>query len=450
MRLDAQRIGALLVDQAEVVLERLLGEPKTKTGGQYRYGSNQGSLIITLTGDKRGLWHDFQTGQGGHLLNLVAVQKNLDVQRDFHRVLQEALKLIGTSEADISVQATPSAMPDKSLKTLKTASLALTSEQQRSLRYARQLARESQPIANTLAERYLREHRGIALENFPDTVRFHPGIYSRRNEASHPALLVVAKNSNHQVQAVQAIFLDKDTAQKADVLVKKQTWGRPSQGSVSLMTASTFPGVTYLAEGPETALSVYAALNGADVRITLGKSNFKNIDPKTTSAHIVLCLDNDGQNPHSDQLIHLAAKKLQEKNKQVWIAQPKSEGQDYNDVLMQQGRKSVRVAMEQAVSYTDYCQPTSTASLSSLGKDALALVAQNSKVGREVQENQIQVEGHLLKESYALAASEKINQKIYLAERQSSKELGENSLPMSSDPANSPFPRRPIEKEPEI
>jgi len=168
---------------------------------------------------------------------------------------------------------------------------APTPEQERSLRYARRLVRESRSIAGTLAERYLRDHRGIDLEKFPGSVRFYPGIYSRQNEAMHPALLVVAKDSADQVQAEQAIFLDK-----------------------------------------ETALSVYTALKGADVRITLGKSNFKNIDPAKISQNIVLCLDNDGQNPQSDRLIHFAASQLQQQGKTVWIAQPKIQDQDYNDV----------------------------------------------------------------------------------------------------------------------
>ena len=273
-------------------MEQLLGEPKTKVGGQYRYGSKQGSLVITMNGDKRGLWHDFQTGEGGHLLDLIAFKKDLDRRRDFRVVLQEALKILGTSPADISVQDSALVSPPKPAKSPPVASHALTPEQQRSLHYARRLAKESRPIAGTLAERYLKEHRGIALDKFPDSVRFHPGIYSRRNESVHPALLVVAKDSAHQVQAVQAIFLDKDTAQKADVEVKKQTWGRPSQGSVALQSLGKAPvsqGVTYLAEGPETALSVYQALGGADVRITLGKSNFKNIDPAKTHPNIVLC-----------------------------------------------------------------------------------------------------------------------------------------------------------------
>jgi conjugative transfer relaxase protein TraI len=353
-RLDAHRISHWLTDQAESVLERLLGEPKAKSNGQYRYGAHQGSLIVTLTGDKRGLWHDFQTGQGGHLLGLIAQQKNLDIQREFQRVLREALNLLGASPADLSVQE-PFSVPTKTAKMPTPAALAPTPEQQRSLRYARQLARESQPASGTLAERYLREHRGIHLDHLPESIRFHPGIYSRKNEAVYPALLVVAKDSADRVQAVQAIFLDPETAQKADVPVKKQTWGRPSQGCVTLADPKfQKEGMTYLAEGAETALSIYQALGGADVRITLGKSNFKNIDPANTHQQVVLCLDNDSKNNQTDQLIHLAVEKLQEQGKSVMIAQPKTTGWDFNDVLFREGLLAVKTELQQAIPYDEY------------------------------------------------------------------------------------------------
>jgi Toprim domain len=123
------------------------------------------------------------------------------------------------------------------------------------------------------------------------------------------------------------------------------------------MLGQSLPGTTpktYLAEGVETALSVYSALNEGDVRITLGKSNFKNIDPAATQSNVVLCLDNDGQNPQSDRLIHFAAEKLQEQGKAVLIAQPKIEGWDYNDMLMHQGLAAVKKELQQAVSYSDY------------------------------------------------------------------------------------------------
>lgn len=439
-RLDAQRIRQLLTDQAEQVVGQLLGEPKTQTGGQYRYGSKQGSLIITMTGDKRGLWHDFQTGEGGHLLDLIAFKKELNKRQDFPVVLQEALKILGTSSVDIRVQQSALNSPAKPTQSSPAASSTLTPEQQRSLRYARQLAQESQPVAGTLAERYLREHRGIVLDTWPDSVRFHPGIYSRRNESVHPALLVVAKDSVNQVQAVQAIFLDKDTAQKADVEVKKQTWGRPSQGSVALQALGQAPiskGVTYLAEGPETALSVYQALGGADVRITLGKSNFKNIDPANTHANVVLCLDNDGHSPQSDRLIRFAAEALQQQGKTVWMAQPTTDGQDYNDMLKEQGAAAVKAALSQATLYDG-----GKDSRLSPDKAIIASLGHHLGESRLAQEKQIQVEGALL--SPVSPTTEKMP---LLPEDKSWEEKDRRHSPV---PASQPPPLPPRERELEL
>lgn len=438
-RLDAQRINQSLTDQAELVVEQLLGEPKTRAGGQYRYGSKQGSLIITMSGDKRGLWHDFQTGEGGHLLDLIAFKKDLDRRRDFRVVLQEALKILGTSPADISVQASAPASPPKPAKSPPAASHTPTPEQQRSLHYAQRLAKESRPIAGTLAERYLREYRGIALDKFPESVRFHPGIYSRRNESVHPALLVVAKDSANKVQAVQAIFLDKDTAQKADVEVKKQTWGRPSQGSVALQSPGKTPvsqAVTYLAEGPETALSVYQALGGADVRITLGKSNFKNIDPSKTHQNIVLCLDNDGHSPQSDRLIRFAAEQLQQQGKAVWMAQPKIEGRDYNDVLKEQGAAAVKTELQQAVLYMDSHRSSPDKAILGMGSEVVSTWGHQLSESRLAQEKQIQVEGSSL--------SPVIEKKITLFQETIPLEIPLNIKDRRPSPTPSLSPPQPI------
>jgi len=67
-----------------------------------------------------------------------------------------------------------------------------------------------------------------------------------------------------------------------------------------------------------------------------------------------LCLDNDGQNPHTETLTYSLADKLQSLGKTVWIAQPEQIKQDYNDVLCKQGSLAVVKAMEHAMPYTDY------------------------------------------------------------------------------------------------
>jgi hypothetical protein len=350
--LDVHRLTQMLHDNAEQVLKQILGEPKEKSNNQYRYGSKKGSLVVTLQGNKRGLWHDFQTGEGGNLLHLVAKQSGLDMKGDFRKVLVQAMGLLGTSEATVSSEIVTTKVHTHKLK-------GLTEEQKRSLKYARRLAHESQPIAGTLAERYLREHRGIALEKWPVSFRFHPAIYSRANDAIKPALLIVAKDEG-KTQAVQAIFLDEKTATKADVKVQKQTWGILSTGaSVDVGNAKIQTSPLYLAEGPETGLSIYAAMPHARVKITLSTSNFKNIDSKTGNQPIVLCLDNDGHNPQTQKLIHFVAERLLAEGKQVWIAKPEEVGKDYNDLLKEGGIEAVKNNIEQAMTYADYCDQKS-------------------------------------------------------------------------------------------
>lgn len=55
----------------------LLGENKTRENNQLRFGTNKGSLIVTIEGEKQGLWYDHQTGEGGNLLQLIQKEKNM-------------------------------------------------------------------------------------------------------------------------------------------------------------------------------------------------------------------------------------------------------------------------------------------------------------------------------------------------------------------------------------
>ena len=40
-----------------------------------------------------------------------------------------------------------------------------------------------------------------------------------------PGLLCIARNKEQQVQSVQAIYLDKNTSSKAELVVQKKTFG---------------------------------------------------------------------------------------------------------------------------------------------------------------------------------------------------------------------------------
>ena len=183
--------------------------------------------------------------------------------------------------------------------------------------------------------------------------------------------------------------------------------------------------------------------------MTLGKSNFKNIDPANTQQNIVLCLDNDGQNPQSDHLIHFAAEKLRNRAK-VWIAQPAIEGQDYNDVLMHQGQTAVKEAMEKAVSYADYGRSPSSTLPSFIGKEALESVAQNFQKTQQATENQIDKESVLFREAHLSTPSlptslEKIEQKTSFTDTLHPERIDRDSVqPARQSPVQ---PSRALEPE---
>ncbi len=126
--------------------------------------------------------------------------------------------------------------------------------------YAKKIVKASVPIAGTLAERYLKEHRGIEAATLNDNFRFHPSVKEPITTKKYwPALVAIAKNNQNEVQRVQCIYLDPITANKIKIDCPKLTFG-PQEGAVVLVQEAQYiPNVGYqyaLAEGPETALSV--------------------------------------------------------------------------------------------------------------------------------------------------------------------------------------------------
>jgi len=68
---------------------------------EFQIGSLQGekgqSLKISMTGDKAGLWQDFENGHGGDIFDLWAAVHGLDTQRDFPAVLRSCTDWLGMS-----------------------------------------------------------------------------------------------------------------------------------------------------------------------------------------------------------------------------------------------------------------------------------------------------------------------------------------------------------------
>lgn len=327
---DAQTISNNLSHNAEYVIESLLGEPNRalSTKNEYRYGRN-GSLTFCLNGEKRGTWFNFETQEKGNMLHLI--QNTLGL--NFRETLEHAAKITG-DDLTKTIALIPKErmkVPEKTKqKSSKTAA------------YAQQLALESQPIRGTLAERYLKEIRKIDNTS-GENIRFHPRVYTHKSEEIkyRPALLNLLRDKDNKIVAVEAIYLDKDTALKANMGIKpKKTYGPKEGAGVLLSPGLSKESVTYITEGVETGLSIRDAVKDDRVISTTGKHNFLNINIELLTEKIVLCLDNDGKAIKEDKLIVDTIERLKQHGKSVAIAIP-SRVKDFNDLQVSGGRQAV-------------------------------------------------------------------------------------------------------------
>jgi hypothetical protein len=108
------------------------GEPSFRSRREWRWG-RRGSLALSVSGKKRGLWYDHESGRGGRLGEDVPLRAN------------------GSGKF-------PEAVKDEAERIAR----------------ARALWAASEPIASTLANRYLVETRGIPMPSIAaDAVRYH-------------------------------------------------------------------------------------------------------------------------------------------------------------------------------------------------------------------------------------------------------------------------------------
>jgi hypothetical protein len=216
------------------------------------------------------------------------------------------------------------------------------------IRYARRIARESQPLQGTVAERYLREHRGIQGK-LPSTYRFHPAVWHFETERCYPCLVVIAADEKQQNQAIQAIYLDETSANKAKLEAPKLTHGNIQSAAV-LVNAGRDNKTIAIAEGPETALSIVEANPELTVYATLGSSNFQSVPLSKETKTLLFCADNDGKQTNSQNKVKEAADYYAQKGIEVWQTLPSAipglKKVDFNDILKQQGKEAVRRYLE--------------------------------------------------------------------------------------------------------
>jgi hypothetical protein len=260
-----ERISQLVVD--------LLPRAR-RDGSHYVLGNLDGapgqSLKINLTGRYPGHWKDFATGERGDALALV--KEALRVP--FKDALAWAVKWLGGGQCYVPRRSEATTNP-------------VTDLDEKKRQWARDCWKKTVPIAGTLAETYLREHRRINCP-LPISLRFAPSLRYAESQY-YPALVAAVQGPDRALTAVQRIFLDPTTANKASVPDPKKILGQTRGGAVRLAHAGE---TLVLAEGIETALTILEATS-LPVWVTLGTSGLRGIIVPQTVRTIVLAVDND-------------------------------------------------------------------------------------------------------------------------------------------------------------
>lgn len=300
-KLDAATINDALMSCPETSYLSIFGEPKSKNAQELRYS---GGLVVTLKGDSRGLWYDFVEGKGGSPIQAIMRERGVD----FLDALKIGSEIAGINNYDFKMAPTknvPTQTQSKSLNDLKNKSQIVKS-----------IWGAGIDLKGTLAERYLKEHRGIELENLD--ARFLPKgashidlkegqIINRVNKI--PAIVYAARDSKGDLTGLQRIYLDPKTGGK-NPQMQQAKMVKLSKGVITGSAVLVQKGMRgsplYIAEGFETAGSIAMAVRHATVIASLGIDNMKNLEKmikKYQSKNVIIAADNDGENANTHKKI---------------------------------------------------------------------------------------------------------------------------------------------------
>ncbi len=242
----AQRLNC----EAETVCRHYLSNGR-KQGRYWIVGDVENapgrSLYVRLTGPSSGKgaagkWTDAATGEHGDMLDLIAANLRLATLGE---TLDEARRFLSLPRPE-----PPNAEP-------------LAKAPTGSPEAARRLWAMGQPIAGTLAERYL-AGRGIVGVRTVSALRFHPNCYywcedrtDKGKPKVWPALLAKVTDADGKLTGLHRTWLDPKTADKAPLDPNRKAMGHLLGNGVRIGPPAR---IVAAGEGLETMLSLRMAL----------------------------------------------------------------------------------------------------------------------------------------------------------------------------------------------
>lgn len=307
---DSATVRSLLIPHLPRLVEHLFSDRVIhRSAHEYRIGRN-GSISIRLSD---GSYYNHETGEGGDIFALIQHV----LRTDFSNALRFACSFVGNAP----LSPTPSIENQEKKRDERAA-------HQRDKAIA--MLKRSIPIKGTIAETYLRQHRGICmtLSHLPTLPRFIAHAYNHSACGFYPAMIAAMRSVDGDVIAAHCTFLDLKTDNKVrgDGIRDRLIFGSCKGGAIRLAEATDRVAVC---EGIEDGLSIMQCSDWP-VWVTGGTSNMRAVKIPVTVHEVMVCADSDEAGIAA---AHDLAQRLVREGKRVRIATPPAPYKDFNDML---------------------------------------------------------------------------------------------------------------------
>ena len=324
-RYDLDLIVQRLRETAESWVPRLFPNGK-RVGDEWRLANirgdaprNTGSCVIALRGPHAGDWIDFDGNTGGGPINTI----------------EEGTGLTGR---DLIVEAAETAgvQPGAPARQMPAAQPVVRRDPAQEIAY---ILSRALPIAETPAAQYL-QGRGLVPPTGSDLL-FHPDLTHWETKTGYTALLGQVRDRSGEVIGLHRTYLAQDgnEMRKAPIAKPKMMLGRIAGGAVRLASIGK-DGRLALCEGIETGLAVMTACPDLPVWATLSTSGLEQVDLPPSAQHVLILADHDASGAGL-RAAEASARRLRAQGRDVAIAMPSEEGEDFNDMLLRAGASSV-------------------------------------------------------------------------------------------------------------
>ncbi len=342
MKGDAADLARALAGRVPALAAELLPAGR-REGHEWRVGSLAGeqgrSLAVHLSGARAGVWSDFSSGEAGDALDLVAA---VLFSGDTKPAMEWARRWLGLAPG---APATMRQARQEARQPAGPPPIDAEAEERRGAARRLFLAARAE-LRGTPAAHYL-AGRGIDLAELgrqPGSLRFHPALHNAESGRAWPALVAAISDAAGEHAATHRTWLAEGEGGrwiKAPLRDAKMTLGSYAGGCIRLWRGASgkplgqaAPGeAVAIAEGIETALSVAVAVPERRVLCAVSLANMGRVILPATIREVILCADNDGDNPAAARALQRAVEHFAAEGRAVRIARPPAGMKDFNDVL---------------------------------------------------------------------------------------------------------------------